>query len=88
MATQDGRAKLADVGMAKLEVMGGRGDGKFKRASLDFPGGTFAWAAPEMLLGQDLTDALDVYSLGVVLWEIVTHVRNHGQEALRSGCRV
>ena len=62
--------------MAKLEVMGGRGGGKFKRASLDFPGGTFAWAAPEMLLGQDLTDALDVYSLGVVLWEIVTHVRD------------
>ena len=37
--------------------------------------GTFAWAAPEMLMGEGLTPAVDVYSLGVVLWEIVTSVR-------------
>lgn len=34
--------------------------------------GTFAWAAPEMLLGEQPTAAADVYSLGVVLWELCT----------------
>ena len=71
---QNDRAKLADVGMAKLEVMGGRGAGRLRRASVDYLMTTFAWAAPEMLLGLEQTDAVDIYSLGVVLWEIATHV--------------
>ena len=60
--------------MARLEVMGGRGGGRFERASADYPITTFAWAAPEMLFGGEQTDAVDIYALGVVLWEIVTHV--------------
>lgn len=36
--------------------------------------GTFDWAAPECLTGDyKLTEKADIYSLGVVLWEIVTH---------------
>ena len=34
--------------------------------------GTFAWAAPELLLGDRCTEKVDIYSFGVVLWEIVT----------------
>lgn len=34
--------------------------------------GTFAWAAPELLLGDRCTEKVDMYSFGVVLWEIVT----------------
>ena len=30
--------------------------------------GTFAWAGPEMLLGERCTEKVDIYSLGVVLW--------------------
>ncbi|PSC70996.1 serine threonine-kinase [Micractinium conductrix] len=35
-------------------------------------GGTLAWAAPEMLLAAPCTHKVDLYSLGVVLWEIAT----------------
>ncbi len=68
--------------MARLEVMGGRGAGRFQRASADYPITTFAWAAPEMLFGGEQTDAVDIYALGVVLWEIVTHVSG----LIGSGC--
>lgn len=30
--------------------------------------GTFAWAAPEVLLGQKCTEMVDIYSFGVILW--------------------
>jgi serine/threonine protein kinase len=35
-------------------------------------GGTWAWSAPECLLGLRWTSAADIYSFGVVLWELVT----------------
>lgn len=42
--------------------------------------GTFSWAAPELLLGGKVTTKTDMYSFGVVLFEIVTGevpVRGH-----------
>ncbi len=36
------------------------------------PAGTFAYAAPELLLGQHCTEKVDVFSFGVVLHELVT----------------
>ncbi len=56
--------------MAKMMTLGAHDS----RQSVDYAMGTFAWAAPEMLMGEGLTPAVDVYSLGVVLWEIVTTV--------------
>lgn len=35
--------------------------------------GTFAYAAPELLFGQHCTEKADIYSLGIVLHELVTH---------------
>lgn len=32
--------------------------------------GTFAWAAPEVLLGRPTSEMADVYSFGVLLWEL------------------
>ncbi len=32
--------------------------------------GTFSWAAPEVLLGRPCTEKVDIYSFGVVLWEL------------------
>jgi len=34
--------------------------------------GTFAWAAPEVLLGKPTSESADVYSFGVLLWELST----------------
>jgi serine/threonine protein kinase len=34
--------------------------------------GTFVYSAPEMLIGNDSGVKADIYSFGVVLWEIVT----------------
>ncbi|KAG7670476.1 hypothetical protein KSW81_003039 [Nannochloris sp. 'desiccata'] len=34
--------------------------------------GTLAWSAPELLLGRRCDEKVDVYSLGVVLWELAT----------------
>ena len=71
--------------MAKLVTMGQRNS----RFSMDCALGTFAWAAPELLMGDSLTAAVDVYSLGVVLWEIVTQVRCRCTGALEvSTCTV
>ena len=32
--------------------------------------GTFSWAAPEVLLGQQCSEKVDIYSYGVLLWEL------------------
>ena len=32
--------------------------------------GTFSWAAPEVLLGRPCTEKVDIYSYGVMLWEL------------------
>ena len=34
--------------------------------------GTAGWAAPEMILGQGASPASDVFSYGIVLWELLT----------------
>jgi hypothetical protein len=35
----------------------------------------FLFAAPELLLGESCSEKVDLYSLGVLLWELVTQVR-------------
>ena len=39
---------------------------------LDEVAGTFAWAAPELLMGGRCSEKVDIYSFGVVLWELAT----------------
>ena len=64
LLSKAGTAKLADIGMARvlnksyLSVISGLG--------------TFAWSAPEVLAGKRCTEKADIYSWGVVLWEICT----------------
>ena len=44
--------------------------------------------APEILLGGRVSEKSDIYSLGVVMWELVTQVRQTGCMAHRSGGQV
>jgi serine/threonine protein kinase len=60
------RAKISDVGLSKMLP--------FSReyiADLDV-GGTWNWCAPEVILNSKCTSSADMYSYGVVLWEICT----------------
>ena len=45
-------------------------------------GGTWAWAAPEVILGRRSSTPADIYSFGVVLWELVT-----GESPVRGNAR-
>ncbi|GAB4821409.1 hypothetical protein N2152v2_008455 [Parachlorella kessleri] len=77
LLSRGGRAKLADVGLALLvghEGGQGASGGPGEAPSQPQGGfaGTLAWAAPEVLTGGEASSKSDVYSLGVVLWEVVT----------------
>lgn len=59
----DGRAVVCDLGIARR-----LGDGGPVR-------GTAAYMAPEQVRGEPWTGAVDVFALGVVLWELATGER-------------
>jgi len=63
----DGQLKLLDFGIAKLldEQAGGAAGELTQRAGAAY---TPRYAAPEQLLGQEVTTATDVYALGVLLY--------------------
>lgn len=73
---EQGNAKIADVGLARVR----QGDTSSSSYLSDGVMGTFAWSAPELLLNQKCTEKVDIFSVGIVLWEICT-----GQ-APRRGC--
>ena len=64
MVTADGRAKIADFGIAKL-----------RKSEFTVPGqilGTPAYLSPEQLKGTPLDGRSDLFSLGVILFWMVT----------------
>jgi len=69
LVTAEGRVKLLDFGIAKLI------DPARAATTLTQGGGqpfTPEYASPEQILGRPISTASDVYSLGVVLYELLT----------------
>ncbi|MFA6299010.1 MAG: serine/threonine-protein kinase [Nocardioides sp.] len=65
----NGRVKLADFGIARLI-----GD-TVRHTKTGTAIGTAAYLSPEQVLGEEITPAADVYSLGLVLLEVLTSER-------------
>jgi eukaryotic-like serine/threonine-protein kinase len=72
--SNQGEVKLLDFGIAKLLEPSGSGAGRLATRDLSMAL-TPEYAAPEQLLGGPVTTASDVYSLGVLLYEILTGSR-------------
>jgi eukaryotic-like serine/threonine-protein kinase len=66
MLREDGNVLLSDFGIARAT--------ESATATMG-PAGTPAYMSPEQILGQELTPSADVYSLGVVLFEMATGQR-------------
>ena len=73
LVTSDGRVVLLDFGIGKLLTEETAEETELTQMSgrLFTPG----YASPEQIGGQPLTTASDIYSLGVVLYELLTGVR-------------
>jgi len=75
MVTTDGRVKVLDFGLAK-DVSGGEtGGATLSAAGLTQAGvvmGTPAYMSPEQIAGREVDHRTDIFSLGVVLHEMVT----------------
>jgi len=71
LTTSEGEVKLLDFGVAKL-LSSGSPEGALTQTQAALRVMTPEYASPEQVRGQHVTTATDVYSLGVVLYELLT----------------
>ncbi|KAM0020490.1 putative dual-specificity kinase TKL-Pl-4 family [Helianthus debilis subsp. tardiflorus] len=63
LISADKSIKIADFGVARIEV---------QTEGMTPETGTYRWMAPEMIQHRSYTQKVDVYSFGIVLWELIT----------------
>jgi len=74
IVTTAGQAKVLDFGLAKIVRQGvlGAGEGQSQASQKDVIVGTVAYMSPEQLRAERLDFRSDIFSFGVVLYEMVT----------------
>ena len=78
LVTADGTAKLLDFGIAKLLADDDEAGQTVTQVGARML--TPAYASPEQILGEPISTASDVYSLGVLLFELITGTLPHRRE--------
>ncbi|MFO1324973.1 MAG: serine/threonine-protein kinase [Burkholderiales bacterium] len=73
LVTADGQVRLLDFGIAKLVKVGDAQDTELTRIAGSAH--TPAYASPEQIAGAPVSTASDVYSLGVLLYELLCGAR-------------
>src|SRR3984893_1984568 len=77
LITEDGRVKLMDFGMARVAAR--------EQASKPLAG-TPAYWCPEQIMGKPQDGRSDLFSLGIVLYELVTRQRPFDADSLQGVC--
>ncbi|MFN0104810.1 MAG: protein kinase domain-containing protein [Bryobacteraceae bacterium] len=75
LATREGIPKLLDFGIAKALEPGASGE--MTATQREFRMFTPDYASPEQVRGSSISTATDIYSLGAVLYELLTGQRPH-----------
>lgn len=70
LRTQEGRLLLTDFGLVKIVTEGQNAQNRLSEVGM--PMGTPDYMAPEQVFGEDIDHRADLYSLGVILYHMVT----------------
>jgi len=72
IVNREGYAKVLDFGLAKLRDIRGDDAATLVKTKAGVSMGTLGYMAPEQIAGGDITPSADVFSLGVVLYEMLS----------------